>query len=254
MGNTKIEWCDKVWNPVTGCRKVSRGCENCYAESIANRFWGDRKFTDVIIHSNRFNQPLSWKKPSRIFVNSMSDLFHDDVSDEIIFSIFKIMKAAHWHTFMVLTKRPKRMCKIVARIRSCFPDRLDHIWLGVSVEDQKTADDRIPLLVITPARYRFVSAEPLLGPVDFKEMWGVGYNQSYPGIRLKFVDQVIVGGESGPKARPMQVEWVRSIRDQCRVANVAFFMKQGSQANWPKYKDFDLFPEDLQIREYPNEG
>ena len=259
MGDkSKIEWCDATWNPVTGCTKISQGCKNCYAEGVANRFWGDRKFTDVQCHEDRLDQPLRWKRPRRIFVNSMSDLFHLDVPDEFIDKVFGVMVLAKQHTFMILTKRPERMHEVIWRL---FPTAyLKNVWLGVSVENQDTADERIPLLLRTPAAVRFVSCEPLLGPVDLspwikprsfddliqldkwnrkaadesKEVFGLNERtiavdgKPYKGRFLdpEKLDWVIVGGESGPHARPMHPDWVRSIRDQCVDAGTSFFFKQ----------------------------
>lgn len=245
MAKTKIEWADRVWTPVTGCTKVSEGCRNCYAETMANRFWKDRKFSDVKFHPERLGQPLDWGKPSRIFVNSMSDLFHKDVPFEFIDEVFHIMRVADQHNYMVLTKRPEVMLKFIAwqkknTVRYDWQSAHKNIWLGVSVEDQKTADVRIPLLLQTPAAVKFVSCEPLLGPVDL----GDGYtswltcNGPLPGSDIcceKFevsfdhfhgIDWVIAGGESGPGARPVHPDWVRSIRDQCVEAGVPFFFKQ----------------------------
>ena len=248
MATTKIEWADKVWNPVTGCTKVSEGCRNCYAELMASRFWKDRKFSDVKFHPERLSQPLGWKKPARVFVNSMSDLFHPDIPFEFIDEVFYIMRVAEHHTFMVLTKRPEIMLKFLEwqkpiRWPANWVGHQPNVWLGVSVEDQKTADQRIPLLLETPAAVRFVSCEPLLGPVDLAKKLGqysdcpeCGY-----GVRVDEeglcnscgrdaihygIDWVIVGGESGKNARPMHPDWVRSIRDQCVDAGVPFFFKQ----------------------------
>lgn len=202
MTTTKIEWTDRVWNPVTGCTKVSAGCKNCYAEGVAHRFWGDRKFTDVRTHADRLDEPLRWRKPLRVFVNSMSDLFHDDVPDDFLRRVFASMAIVPECTFQVLTKRPERMRQFVAennaesclvaadegrargafaveprlsfharaRLESTVVPRpswpLPNVWLGVSVEDQRAAEERIPVLLRTPAAVRFLSCEPLLGPVD----------------------------------------------------------------------------------------
>lgn len=218
MNKTKIEWATAVWNPVTGCTKVSEGCRNCYAEGIANRFWGERKFTDIRCHEDRLNQPETWKKGQRIFVNSMSDLFHPDVPYDFIVDVFATMNANRQHTFIVLTKRPDRYYQLVRGTLMPIPN----VWIGVSVENQKAADERIPVLLKSPAAVRFVSCEPLLGNVNLKGfykngMWVDGQNR---------IDWVIVGGESGTRARPMHPNWVRSIRDQCQEANVPFFFKQ----------------------------
>jgi protein gp37 len=260
---TKIEWCmnpdgtpGEVWNPVTGCQKLSPGCKNCYAERIANRFWGDRKFTDVVCHEDRLEIPLSWKKPRRVFVNSMSDLFHKDVPFEFVDRVFAVMGRSQHHTFMILTKRPDRMLeyfkseKLYERVlnqaykldsKLLVQDEglgigisnlsesawaLPNVWLGVSVENQKAADERIPYLLKTPAAVRFVSCEPLLGPVDLDTV----VRANLKNVRLaggsEGIDWVIAGGESGPGARPMHPDWARSLRDQCQAAGVPFFFKQ----------------------------
>lgn len=253
MGDSKIEWTDKTWNPVTGCTKVSQGCKHCYAERIAGRMWATqysrnpdgtaRKFTDVRCHPDRLNQPLSWRKPAMVFVNSMSDLFHEDVPDSFICDVFTIMRRAEAHTFQVLTKRPERMADFMARLAwrsSKEPGErgyyaylgdpgsrpLPNVWLGVSVEDQANADKRVPLLLQTPAHVRFVSAEPLLGPVDLVRAVNQLDWLDPASLRPGGIDWVIVGGESGPGARPMRSEWARLIREQCQAAGVAFFFKQ----------------------------
>ncbi|WP_026174058.1 phage Gp37/Gp68 family protein [Effusibacillus pohliae] len=299
MAQTKIEWATDVWNPVTGCSKVSPGCENCYAERISHRFgWTTKPWTaahaaeNVNLHTERLTEPLRWRKPRRVFVNSMSDLFHEVVPDWYIDQLFGIMMAC-WlknkssHTFIILTKRPDRMqsylspepvnlierwsksldgvvimddpdmlfseyVETVSSYESIFP--LPNVWLGVTVEDQRWADERIPLLLQTPAVVRFVSCEPLLGPVDLTRInlgqkltqgygsrrieWDAltGWEKQYlpeatrPSVSISGPDRrinwVIVGGESGLGARPMHPDWVRDIRDQCREANVPFFFKQ----------------------------
>lgn len=229
-GITKIEWADKVWNPVTGCTKVSDGCRNCYAERMAERFWKDRQFSDVQCHADRLKQPLSWKKPARVFVNSMSDLFHLDVDKDFIGDVFRNMEKTPQHTFIILTKRPKEMLYWFNLMNA--ERYLPNVWLGVSVENQQTADERIPLLLKTPAAVRFVSCEPLLGPVDLSNnhpeyLWGQdsrdGETDQDP------LDWVICGGESGPNARPMHPDWARSLRDQCQAAGVPFFFKQNGE-------------------------
>src|SRR3972149_4562828 len=221
MTKTSIEWADEVWNPVTGCTKVSQGCKNCYAERIANRFWGERKFTDLQMHPERLEDPLHWKKPRRVFVNSMSDLFHVDVDHEFISDVFRIMERAISHTFMVLTKRPKEMLHWFNTYNAENP--LPNVWLGVSAEDQNTTDERIPDLLRTPAAVRFVSCEPLLGPVNLSP-W-IDWRLSHIDSPQK-LDWIICGGESGPNARPMNPDWARSLRDQCVAAEVPFFFKQ----------------------------
>ena len=273
MTKTKIEWATDVWNPVTGCTKVSAGCKNCYAERLAGRFWGKRKFTDVQIHPERLGQPLHWKKPRRVFVNSMSDLFHPDVPDEFLPQVFAVMAIAKQHTFIILTKRPERMRDVLsdgifheavgesiediaARINGCIAHVVDeyfdndailpNVWIGVSVENQQTAGERIPLLLQMPAAERIVSCEPLLGSIDLTWLSGDEFEDSlgnkhrhavsaFPGIGW-----VIAGGESGPGARPMHPEWVRSLRDHCQAAGVPFFFKQWGEYH-PEFlgKDFD---------------
>jgi protein gp37 len=214
--NSTIEWTDATWNPVTGCTKVSPGCDHCYAETFAERWRGtkghyfERGF-DVQLRPDKLAQPLRWKRPRRIFVNSMSDLFHDAVPDEYIARVFGIMDEAPQHTFQVLTKRHARMRSLLSRWRV-----LPNVWLGVSAENQQWADIRIPALLDTPAAVRFVSAEPLLGPIQLRREWRHG-----PSI-----DWLIVGGESGPGARPTRPEWVRSLRDQCPDFGAAFHFKQ----------------------------
>lgn len=213
--STAIEWTDATWNPVTGCTKISAGCDNCYAERFAERFRGvsDHPFEhgfDLQLRPDRLEQPLQWRRPKMIFVNSMSDLFHKEVPFSFVDSVFETMERAHWHTFQILTKRSSRM-------RDYVNDRYgagiapEHIWLGTSVEDG-TKKSRIRHMHAMRASVRFLSIEPLIGPIG--------------DIDLKNISWVIVGGESGPKARPISPDWVRSIRDQCLEAKVAFFFKQ----------------------------
>jgi protein gp37 len=242
MGKTKIDWCDRVWNPTTGCTKISQGCKNCYAERIANRFWRDRKFTDVRFHHERLEDPIHWRKPQRVFVDSMSDLFHPDVPNEFILEVLNQIMVTGRHTYIILTKRPKRM---TALFHLLFEKPLHNIWPGVSVEDQATADERIPLLLQTPAAKRIVSYEPALEEVDF---WRFGdqemgfatefdHRGTYPFYQIlgwpnksievtPGIDWLIMGCESGPGARPMDLDWARSVRDQCQAAGVPFFFKQ----------------------------
>jgi len=243
---TNIEWTDATWNPVTGCSKVSDGCKNCYAERLSHRFgWTSKPWTaanaaeNVILNLERLEQPLRWKKPRRIFVNSMSDLFHEQVPDWFIRKVFQVMAEANWHIFQVLTKRPKRMKEMIERLGPEFDGMIyngtkeswpiPNVWLGVSAENQKAADERIPLLLQTPAAVRFLSCEPLLGPVQIPEVflkkldWGEGPKDWPDGAGT--IDWVIVGGETGPGSRPMHPDWVRSIRDQCVEAGVPFFFK-----------------------------
>lgn len=212
MNKTKIEWADMVWNPVTGCSKVSSGCENCYAERHAKRFWGGREFTDVQIHPEKLDEPLHRKKPSVIFVNSMSDLFHGVVPNFFIEKVFEVMNACHQHIFLVLTKRPE--CADLYFDVAKRPNK--NIWLGVSVEGQKSAEERIPKLFKLPTQNLFVSAEPLLELFDISQY-------------LDRVKWVIAGGESGPNARPMHPDWALTIQAQCREAEVPFFFKQNGE-------------------------
>lgn len=302
---TKIEWTDRVWNPVTGCTKVSAGCANCYAERFAGRgmgAWKGRKFSEVLCHPERLDAPLHWRKPCRVFVNSMSDLFHPSVPFSFIAEIFERMswgfnltckkkdcecECEHdperfspddeeckcWteiagHAYQILTKRPERALKFFRWLdkpdeqgsensnadRCCptYSDGIDcqkNIWLGVSVEYQKTADERIPLLLQTPAAVRFVSCEPLLGPADLAGYYladRCGGRYPFPSLaeehrtkRINLLDWVIVGGETGPGARPMNPDWARSIRDQCQSAGVPFFFKGwgewGDQKSWESW-------------------
>ena len=266
---TGIEWTHipgykgETWNPVTGCTKVSNGCAHCYAEGIANRFWGDRDFTDVQFHDDRLAIPLHWRKPRAIFVNSMSDLFHEDVPFEFIDKVLAVAALCPQHIFIVLTKRPERMAeyfedlhiKITLRLHDAVIDMgmdddiacgvanwingwsrwdnvpddnnpldgtvkrwpLPNLWLGPSIENQKTAELRIPISLSTPAAVHIVSYEPALGPVDLSP-----FLKSAPDR----VGWVIVGGESGPGARPSHPDWFRKVRDDCQAAGVPFFYKQ----------------------------
>lgn len=277
--HSKIEWTDATWNPIRGCTRVSEGCRNCYAEHVAARFSGPgqpyeglatrtgkgpRWTGKVAFIEKALDQPLRWKKPRRIFVNSMSDLFHEDVTDDQIDRIFAVMALAPHHTFQILTKRPERMRDYLGTRAgdwwAHWPDAarksgallgdlpsvgramswpLPNVWLGVSVEDQATADARIPHLLATPAAIRFVSAEPLLGPVDLTDIPWPSDRPKFPetddisdgrcslrmieGTRL---DWVIAGSESGPGARACDLSWVRLLRDRCASAGVPFFWKQ----------------------------
>jgi protein gp37 len=213
-----IEWTDSTWNPVTGCTKVSPGCKHCYAETFAERWRGVRGHPyeqgfDLRIWPERLRLPLTWKKPRMIFVNSMSDLFHETVPIDIVEKVFDVMGEASWHIFQVLTKRAERL----AELAPCL-EWHPNVWMGVSIETAKFLwkADRLRKV---PAAVRFLSIEPLLGPID--------------DLNLEGIDWVIVGGESGPGARPMNPAWVRSIRDQCRQSSVPFFFKQwgGMQKN-----------------------
>jgi protein gp37 len=290
---TSIEWTDRTWNPVTGCSKVSPGCAHCYAEGVAKRFWATqyepidvveydpticsnvnekrpRQFTDVLTHADRLLEPLSWRKPARVFVNSMSDLFHEDVPFDFIAAVFGVMAAVPRHTYQILTKRPQRMrdwfewlatqecdpwteCHWEALQRDDADERLHrqssgatqgmwplpNVWLGVSVENQHFADERIPLLLQTPAAVRFISAEPLLGPLALNA-WLDGNpdcpvfdpdclsndGECHDACEPPPIDWVIVGGESGPNARPFDIASARSVVSQCKAAGVPVFVKQ----------------------------
>jgi protein gp37 len=209
--NSSIEWTDSTWNPVTGCSKVSPGCAHCYAERMAIRLkaMGLRNYANgfrLTLHDDAIGLPLRWKKPQNIFVNSMSDLFHKNVPEEFIRRIFTTMNAAGQHVFQVLTKRSERLREIAPRLRWS-----ENIWVGVSVESSPYKF-RIDDLRQVDAKIRFLSLEPLLGPV--------------PDLALKGIDWVIVGGESGPGARPLEEAWVTEIRDQCQTQRVPFFFKQ----------------------------
>lgn len=214
--HSNIEWTDATWNPVRGCTKISPGCAHCYAETFAERFRGvpahpyEQGF-DLRLVPDKLAEPLRWAKPRMIFVNSMSDLFHDDVPDDYVAACVHVMTLASWHTYQILTKRSERMRDLL-RTRLREAALLPHIWWGVSVENRKHGLPRIDHLRAAPAAVRFLSVEPLLEDVG--------------RLDLRGIDWVIVGGESGAGARPIQREWVASIRDQCRRARVSFFFKQ----------------------------
>lgn len=209
--NSAIEWTEATWNPVTGCDKVSPGCAHCYAERMAKRLkaMGARNYRNgfaLTLHPQMLEAPVSWRRPRRIFVNSMSDLFHEGVPDQFIFDVFDVMRRAPWHQFQVLTKRSERLLELDQHLKWG-----SHIWMGVSVENSRFLH-RVGHLRRTGAAIKFLSLEPLLGPLDRLDLSGIEW--------------VIVGGESGPGARPMDESWVKSIRDQCRRQGVAFFFKQ----------------------------
>jgi len=224
-GHTKIEWTQRVWNPVTGCSKVSPGCKNCYAERFAKRLknMGNPRYRNgfaVTLHPDLLELPLRWKEPSLIFVNSMSDLFHEKVPEEFIRAVFRTMEQAHWHVFQVLTKRAERLLKIASTLP--WPP---NVWMGVSVETARYYF-RIHCLQRVPAHIRFISCEPLLGPLE--------------NLPLQGIHWVIVGGESGPGARPLKKEWVLSIKEQCGHAGVPFFFKQwGGVQKWRNGRTLD---------------
>ena len=209
--HSAIKWTDSTWNPVTGCSKVSPGCKHCYAERLALRLkaMGNPRYQNgfrVTVHPDQLWLPLRWRQPRRVFVNSMSDLFHEEVPEEFIRQVFAVMRRAHWHNFQVLTKRAARLEAIGPRLP--WPS---NVWMGVSIENQQHLG-RIRQLRSVPAAVRFLSIEPLLGPITSLPLHGIGW--------------VILGGESGPKSRPMRPEWARAIRDACLRAHVPFFFKQ----------------------------
>ena len=270
MGSA-IEWTDETWNPVRGCTKVSPGCKHCYAETFAERFRGVKGHPyeqgfDLRLVPHKLEDPLHWEKPRRVFVNSMSDLFHADVPEDFIQQVFAVMANAPTHTFQILTKRAQRMAHLLTdktgpfymnvrgtafrmKLNDCFTWPLPNVWLGVSVENQAYADARIPSLLRTPAAVRFVSAEPLLEDLNLR---GYLYEGGIPGHCVDIdggrwhdpgacrgsvdnctgrccqqrIDWVIVGGESGTGARPFDLAWARSIVEQCKAAGVPVFVKQ----------------------------
>lgn len=273
---TDIAWTDRTWNPVRGCSIVSAGCHSCYAMKQAHRFSGPGQpyegLTKLSARSgpqwtgqirlveDALLEPLKWRKPARVFVNSMSDLFHEGVPDEFISDVFGVMAMASRHTFQILTKRPERMRtwvdghttsdgKLISYIRpknrdwkavGSWPMPLPNVWLGVSVENQETADARIPLLLQTPAAVRFVSVEPLLGPVELSSwLWMKTFLAADGSGRVPTneLDWVIVGGESGPGARPICLSWVRGIVYDCADADVACFVKQLGAKPYEQYDD-----------------
>ena len=326
---TSIEWTDATWNPVRGCGRVSRGCEHCYAEGVARRFAGAGQPYEGLVRLDREGKPkaqwngtvrfvpehladpMRWRKPRRVFVNSMSDLFHESLSFDQIAAVFGVMAASPRHTFQVLTKRPERAREFFTWIASndrCWrPDEvaqlaarahvgdvvlhpikgtlrewpwpLPNVWLGVSVEDQATADERIPVLLTLPAAVRWVSYEPALGPVDFSRVkvpdapsppFHATALHAFRGFGA-CLDWIVVGGESGPGARPFDVAWARSTIEQCRAAGVPVFVKQlgacpvrtfGSldapgiyapehvRLRHHKGGDMSEWPEDLRVREF----
>jgi protein gp37 len=287
-----IAWTDQTWNPTRGCTRISEGCRSCYAESVAARFSGTHPTTGeplayhglarqtdhgprwtgkLVMVPDHLDDPTRWKRPRRIFVNSMSDLFHEKLTDEQIAAVFRVMLNAPRHTFQVLTKRAKRMYEWTRWFAGERGEKLPgHIQLGVSAEDQENADARIPWLLKTEAKVRFVSAEPLIGPINFGRIpWGGIPTDVLQGWRdpAQGIHWVIVGGESGRSARPFDVEWARSIVRQCRAAGAAPFVKQlggkpfDSTGAW---ESRDVLPshgppieewgEDFKDREFPPNG
>lgn len=275
---SRIEWTETTWNPTTGCDRVSPGCDHCYALTMAKRLkgMGSAKYQrdgdprtsgpgfGVTEHPDTLGEPLGWRKPRRVFVNSMSDLFHDAVPDVFIARVFAVMALAPQHTFQVLTKRHGRMRSLltsavmgelfgravqewithngVGRVQLQWP--LPNVWLGVTAENQRWADIRIPVLLDTPAAVRFVSAEPLLGSLNLATEWAD-------------LDWVIVGGESGPGAQPMDLAWARNLVNDCRALGIAPFVKQlgsvwASASGWGGKGGLpEQWPADLRVREFP---
>jgi len=250
--STEIEWTDETWNPITGCTKTSPGCKNCYAERMARRLAGRYGYPeaphhfDVALRPDRLEQPLGWRRPRMIFVCSMSDLFHEGVPWEFILWVYKTIKRTPQHTYQILTKRPKRMLSLQPHIWGELPN----VWLGVSVENPDCLW-RVEELLKIPAAVRFVSLEPLLGAVD---LWPyldpqyfepIYYSKSNPTLSW-----VICGGESGPGARPMDLQWAMDVHEQCRAAGVPFFGKQASGLR----PGVPLLLEGREVKEWPNGG
>jgi protein gp37 len=214
--NTSIEWTDHTWNPVRGCTKISPGCLHCYAEIFAERFRGvaghpyEQGF-DLTLIPGKLAEPLRWRAPSMVFVNSMSDLFHEDVPDDYVVAVCRVMERANWHTYQVLTKRSQRL-RDMLRTSLGFVARRSHIWWGVSVENRRHGLPRVEDLRAAPAGLRMLSVEPLLEDLGAFDLSDIGW--------------VIAGGESGPGARPVEPDWLRSVRDRCAAAGVPFFFKQ----------------------------
>jgi len=238
MAQSRIEWTESTWNPLTGCNKISPGCKHCYAERMAKRLhaMGQPNYVNgfkLTMHPQALEKPLEWKTPQVIFVNSMSDLFHKDVPLDFIQQVFDVMKRAHWHQFQVLTKRSERLMELSSKL-----EWADNIWMGVSVENADYTF-RIDHLRKTGAKTKFLSVEPLLGPIS--------------KMNLKGISWVIVGGESGPGARPLEREWVVSIRDQCLKAKVPFFFKQWGGVKKKKAgrlldgRTWDQMPKDMNL-------
>ena len=234
---TKIEWATESWNPISGCTPVSEGCQNCYAKRMACRLKGrfgypeDNPF-QVTFHSDKLDQPLKWKKPRMIFVCSMEDLFHENISHSDRNNIFEAMDAADWHTYLLLTKRPDTALDFDKWREESWLEYphspwKEHIWLGVTAENQRLADERIPILLQIPAAKHFVSIEPMLGPVDLPWLRYGLLDRGYYDI----LDWVICGGESGSGARSMQPDWPQSVKDQCQAADIPFFFKQWGGIN-----------------------
>jgi len=276
MDKHRIEWLNRPgtvgesWNPITGCTPISEGCANCYARRMAKRLAGRCGYPeaphefDVTLHPDKLFQPWHWRKPRTVFVCSMSDLFHEDVPTQSILDVWNVMERAHQHTFIVLTKRPARAHQILGHDRfhvRGYMAPLLNVWLGVTAENQERADERIPWLLKTPAAVRFVSVEPMLGPM--LDMWDYfpkyDYRPTYAYWRTAFPDAgdqpileregvnwVICGAETGAGARPMDLQWARDLRDQCKEADVPFFFKRAGPGQET--------PPDLMVREFPHMG
>lgn len=281
---TKIEWTQETWNPVTGCSPVSPGCANCYAKRMAKRLAGRCGYPeaphefDVTMHQDRLDQPLRWKKPRKIFVCSMSDLFHHTVSDNFVESVFNVMLDTPQHTYQILTKRPHRMASFMKtwiralRTYNSLGDEWtpENIWLGVTCEDQQRADERVPVLLDIPVAVRFVSVEPMLGVVsfdydsdtchcgEFVEKHGpYGDHMPVPMIDSYLhdgLDWVICGGETGSGARTMQPDWAIGLRDQCVESNVPFFYKGAGTATMPKSRQEYRTLDGREWSEYPRDS
>lgn len=235
---TKIEWCDATWNPITGCTPCSPGCDHCYAAILARRFpglhdagnplWPAMPFYRQQFHPERLDKPLHWRKPRRIFVGSMTDMFHDAMRPDWLISVLNIILTADWHTYMLLTKRPQNVGAALWE--------LPNVWLGVTVCNQAEADAKIPVLLQTPAALRFVSVEPMLGAVDLEKFLcaRTDKNGEPIGLRRDGIDWVICGGETGPGARKTHWTWPNDLRDQCAATGVPFFYKGWGTAHAPK--------------------
>lgn len=235
MGTSRIEWTEATWNPVTGCTPISEGCEHCYAKRMATRLRGRCGYPagapfQVKVHPDRYNEPFGWRKSKKIFVCSMGDLFHEYVPFPWINEVFSVIQRCTHHRFMVLTKRPERMRNYISKILQFrgWPESdipFPNVWMGITAETQRRADERIPVLLEIPAARRFVSVEPMLGPVDLFQWLGGDRQIKAPHKFNGGLDWVICGGETGPGARPLHPDWVRSLRDQCQAAGVPFFFK-----------------------------
>ncbi|OPY78084.1 MAG: Phage protein Gp37/Gp68 [Syntrophorhabdus sp. PtaU1.Bin153] len=258
---TKIEWCDETWNPITGCSKISPGCENCYAERMARRLAGrfgypkDDPFKPAI-HLYRFDDPILWKKPSRVFVCSMGDLFHEAIPFTMLVDLHQRMwlygrpNGMRNHTWLLLTKRPDRMAEFYRKYPySGYPNN-PNLWLGVTAENQEQADKRIPILLQIPAAKRFVSVEPMLGLVELRAYLSHKhtcrcpecYHRAFDPTNRRPLDWIICGGETGPHARPMHPDWVYSLKDQCVAAGVPFFFKGWGEWSNPGTGSFGKYP------------